>query len=602
MSKYSNIKLDPYGAVFDTDPHDVPDDIWTYSLNMRFNDNAAEKIGGEIEGTTTTAQATHLLFNGNHTEPLWLYFGDAIARVTNFTDDKDIEGTALSSGIKWDTALFNGFPICNNIVDTPRYWAGDFTAPDTLADLPAFEANTLCQALRPFRSFLVALNTTTSGVQAPNRVLWSTASDSGALPASWDITDPSTLAGDAYLTDDKGEILDGAQLRDMFVIYKTHSTYLMRLIGGQSVMRIDKVQVNSGLLAKNCIVEFKGRHFVVSDGDIVLFDGQNIESIADKRVKDTIFNDIDSDNFDKTYVARDDKHFEIWVCYPSTGQSYSDKAAIWNWKDNNWTFRELTNTRHIAPGVSNFAASVTWDSLAPDPFTLSATVISNGGAGYTVSDVLTLETGGTATTKAELTVTTVSGGVITGVGISEVGDYRVVGSIIDVPVTGGTGTGALFDLTFTGGASDADEIWDGRNTTWKSFSSNPTVDTLSSAVTLAINIIGDTFDIDGAAMTSKLEKVTMDLGEPDFIKVVKSVTPRITATSGTKVYIRIGTQMKPDDNITWGTEQLYTVGTDRESYFTQKGRFISIRMRTQDIGANWTCHGFYIKAAMSGKY
>ena len=74
-------------------------------------------------------------------------------------------------------------------------------------------------------------------------------------------------------------------------------------------------------------------HFVVSDGDIVLFDGQNIESIADKRVKDTIFNDIDSDNFDRTYVVRDDKHHEIWVCYPSSGQSYSDKAAIWNWND-----------------------------------------------------------------------------------------------------------------------------------------------------------------------------------------------------------------------------------------------------------------------------
>ena len=512
MSKYQNIKLDPYGAVLDTDPHDVPVDVWTDSLNMRFSDNAAEKIGGEVEGAVTTAQATHLLFNGNHTDPYWLYFGDAIARVTNFTTDKDIEGAALSSGINWDSSLFNTFPICNNTLDVPQYWDNDFATPGTLADLPAWTANHLCQSIRPFRSFLVAMNITVTGTGTePNRVLWSTSSDAGALPASWDITDPSTLAGDAYLTDDKGEIIDGAQLRDMFVIYKTHSTYLMRLIGGQSVMRIDKVQVNSGLLAKNCIVEFKGKHFVVSDGDIVLFDGQNIESIADKRVKDTIFNDIDSDNFDNTYVVRDDKHFEIWVCYPSTGQTYSDKAAIWNWKDNNWTFRELTNTRHIAPGVTNFASSPTWDSL---------------------------------------TTTT----------------------------------------------------WDAYVGTWKAFSSNPTVDTLSSAVTLAINVIGDTYDIDGAAMTSKLEKVTMDLGDTDLIKIVKSVTPRITANAGAKVYIRIGTQMNPDDNISWGTEQLYTVGTDREAYFTQKGRFISIRMRTQDIGANWQCHGFYIKAASSGKH
>ena len=133
MSKYQNIKLDPHGAVFDTDPHDVPDDKWTDSLNMRFNDGAAEKIGGETEGTTTTAQATHLLFSASHTEPYWLYFGDQLARVTNFTTDKDIEGAALSAGTKWDSSIFNLFPICNNTVDAPRYWDNDFATPGTLA-------------------------------------------------------------------------------------------------------------------------------------------------------------------------------------------------------------------------------------------------------------------------------------------------------------------------------------------------------------------------------------------------------------------------------------------------------------------------------------
>jgi hypothetical protein len=508
---YQNVNLKPHGAVFDTDPHDVDDSVYTDALNMRFNDGAAEKIGGETEGTTTTAQATHLQFNGSHNSPYWLYFGDAIARVTDFTTDKDIEGTALQSGTRWDSSLFNGFPICNNTEDAPRYWDNDFATPGTLADLPAFPASTTCQALRPYRSFLIALNVTDAISQKENRVLWSDSSDAGALPASWDITDPTTLSGDAYLTDDKGEIIDGAQLRDYFVIYKTHSTYIMRLIGGQTVMRIDKVQVNSGILAKNCVVEFKGRHFVVADGDIGLFDGQNMISIADKLVKDTIFNDIDTDNFDKTYVVRNDRHKEIWVCYPSSGQSYSDKAAIWNWEDNTWTYRDLTNTRHIAPGVTNFAASPIWDSL---------------------------------------TTTT----------------------------------------------------WDSYNSPWKSFSSNPTVDTLASAVTLAINIIGDTFDIVGVAMPSRLEKATMDMGDPDRIKMVKSVTPRITATAGTKVYIRIGTQFNPDDTIVWGSEVLYTVGTDREAHFTEQGRFISIRMRTQDIGANWKCHGFYIKTKPVGKY
>ena len=511
MSQYKNIPLKLYGSVYDTNPLDIPMDKWTDSLNMRFNDGIAEKIGGETEASTTTAQGTHLLFNGNHAEPYWLYFGDGVARVTNFTTDKDIEGTALSSGTKWDTSLFNLYPICNNTVDAPRYWDNDFSTPGTLAALPAFPASTVCKAIRPFRSFLVALNTTTSGTQDENRVLWSDASDSGALPASWDISDPDVLAGDAYLTDDKGEIIDGHQLRDLFVIYKTHSTYIMRLIGGAYVMRIDKVQVNSGILAKNCVTEFKGRHFVVADGDIVLFDGQNIESIADKVVKDTIFNDLDTTNYDKTYVVRNDRHNEIWVCYPTTGQSYSDKAAIWNWVDNTWTFRDLTNTRHICPGVTGIAAALTYTAAT-----------------------------GTYTSYAGV-------------------PYRTV-------------------------------------------SSNPTVDALAGIVTLAINTIGDTYDIDGVAFPSKLEKKSMDFEYPDKIKMVKSVTPRITGIAGTQVYIRIGTQMNADDSITWGTEQVYTIGTDREVFFTQKGRFISIRLRTQEVGDYWKCHGLYIKAALTSAY
>ncbi len=506
---FQNIQLDPYGAVFDTDPHDVPENSWTDVLNMRFRNSAAEKFGGEFNTFTTTAQGTHLLFNGNHSTPYWLYFGDGIARVTDLATDKDIEGSALTSGTNWDASLFNLFPICNNTLDTPRYWDKDFATPGTLADLPAFTANTTCQAIRPFRSFLVAMNITVSAVDAPNRLIWSDQSDAGALPASWDITDPSTLAGDAYLTDDKGEIIDGHQLRDFFVVYKTHSTYLMRLIGGQSVMRIDKVQINSGLLAKNCVTEFKGRHFVVADGDVVLFDGQNVESIADKRVRSEIFDDIDSTNYTKTHVVRYDKKNEIWINYPSTGQSEVNRAAVWNWRDDTWTFRELIDTRHIASGLN----------------------IGSGDSWTTISTTWETETG-----------------------------------------------------------------------IWQPAGFNPTTDDLLSLTTLAVHVIDNDEDIDGAPFSSRLEKATMDLGDPDVFKYIDAVVPRITAANGTIIHIRVGTQDLPDDSISWSGEQTYTVGTDREAHFHEKGRFISVRMRTDGTGVNWKCHGFYLKGKPSGRY
>ncbi len=102
-------------------------------------------------------------------------------------------------------------------------------------------------------------------------------------------------------------------------------------------------------------------------------------------------------------------------------------------------------------------------------------------------------------------------------------------------------------------------------------------------------------------MVSSLEKLTMDLGT-DEIKIVKSVSPRITAETGTNIYINVGYQFNPDDDITWATEQLYIVGVDRKTDFTVKGRYISVRFRTQDAATNWKLHNFHIDAAVSGSY
>jgi hypothetical protein len=74
----------------------------------------------------------------------------------------------------------------------------------------------------------------------------------------------------------------------------------------------------------------------------------------------------------------------------------------------------------------------------------SPTIVS-GGTGYTVNDVLTV-VGGTGT-AATITVTTVSGGVITGANYATGGTYSVLPTL-PVSVTGGTGSSATFTGTF----------------------------------------------------------------------------------------------------------------------------------------------------------
>jgi hypothetical protein len=73
----------------------------------------------------------------------------------------------------------------------------------------------------------------------------------------------------------------------------------------------------------------------------------------------------------------------------------------------------------------------------------SSPTINSGGTGYTVGDVLTI-VGGTPTgSAATMTVTSVSGGVITGINYTNFATYSVLPTN-PFSVTGGTGSGATF--------------------------------------------------------------------------------------------------------------------------------------------------------------
>jgi len=85
-------------------------------------------------------------------------------------------------------------------------------------------------------------------------------------------------------------------------------------------------------------------------------------------------------------------------------------------------------------------------NAATSGFVISAS-INNGGDGYLVGDVLTC-TGGTATTQTKITVDAVdNNGVIIEVHVSTTGVYTAYPTG-PVTITGGSGTGASFDLNF----------------------------------------------------------------------------------------------------------------------------------------------------------
>jgi len=120
----------------------------------------------------------------------------------------------------------------------------------------------------------------------------------------------------------------------------------------------------------------------------------------------------------------------------------------------------VTAVTRTATG-SGYTSAPTWTASAPTTAggttasgttnisnNISTPTITSGGTGYTVGNVLTF-VGGTFSLASQVTVSSVSGGVITGITVS-IGGIYTVPPTNPISVTGGSGTGATFTLTSWG--------------------------------------------------------------------------------------------------------------------------------------------------------
>jgi len=194
-----------------------------------------------------------------------------------------------------------------------------------------------------------------------NQILWSTAADPGAVPSSWSAA-PDNSAGDNILAATPGSVVDGVPLKDNMYLLKNHSIYIMSLVGGQFIFSFRKFAVTIGALTRNCAIEYKGNLYIFTDGDIVRTDGHTIESIAERRVRKTVFNEMDATFFYTSYMAIWSEEDELWFCYPTTGSPIPNKAAVYNLVSGDWGFRELNNIAYSGRGLINdLGPPLSWD-------------------------------------------------------------------------------------------------------------------------------------------------------------------------------------------------------------------------------------------------
>lgn len=340
------------GVKLDLMPERLPPGAWTSAKNMHFPVGKAERRGGIFDQFDAPSQTPYWLHHyETPAKNFWVHatltdvFVDDGTTRTEITPASDFTGTIDD---RWTGGSIGGVLVMNNAVETPKYWTGD--TGTNLATLTGWDANWLCKSLRPWKFFLVAMNITKSGTNYRHMFKLSAASVPGSIPTSWDETDATTDAVERELAETSDRLVDGLPLGDSFIFYKERSMYAMTYIGGQEIVQTQRIPGELGMMARGCAAQIPMGHVVMGTGDIFLFDGGAPRSISED-VRERIYNEMDKDNFERSFVCVNPKREEVLFCYPTRGQTACNKAAVWNWKTGKWGFDDLPSVTYGAHGL-----------------------------------------------------------------------------------------------------------------------------------------------------------------------------------------------------------------------------------------------------------
>jgi hypothetical protein len=422
--------LGQYGVITDVDPLDLPLSAFSYATNVRFTNNRITRSPVFTEvGTSTSnssprwafsyrltgATATYLTCNQNGTVGT-LTIGTPGSSLTY--DDISIAAYSPSTqALNYTTTLLSNVVYVNRSDRVP--WRMTPADSDLSALGGEWDSGWRCKALRSFNNSLVAVNVTKGSTAYPTMVKVSDFAVFGTAATTW-VSTTSNSCFENVLADLEEPLVDGYVLKDRFMLYSANETWVMQATSDDLIYKIDRLYGNWGVISQNCIAEVNNFHFVFGDNDLWMHDGYTAKSIATGRVREYIFNNMIRDESYQFFVYNNTRLNEIMFCYISSDEycafaagaspSGCNKAAVYNWVNDTWSFVDLPYITGGAMGETY--SGVTYADLTGTTYnTISSTYqgiddatrlysLMLGRGGTVATAVLPLQTTGTWSTSA----------------------------------------------------------------------------------------------------------------------------------------------------------------------------------------------------------
>jgi len=267
----------------------------------------------------------------------------------------------------WTGCTIGGTPVVTNPQHFPEYWAPAATAQilrplEFSPGLTWAGAEKSARIIRSHGSFLIALNLIEAGIEEPSSYRWSHPADINSLPHTWDETDLSALAGKASIEGSGGALVDGLSLRDSFVLYAERSISILDYTGDNFVWRRRELTNSYGLLSKHCVVEVLGKHYFMTESDIMVTDGNSVESLLYGRAK-TLLAKLNKSEVNNCFVAADYAKKEVWFFFAEEGFVYPNTALVYNWEENLLYKRDVSNNICSVTNGALIGPSATWENI-----------------------------------------------------------------------------------------------------------------------------------------------------------------------------------------------------------------------------------------------
>ena len=202
----------------------------------------------------------------------------------------------------------------------------------------------------------------------------------GSIPNNWNPYTVGVSTAEEFQLSTPGIVQDLVELQGNLYAYTNNSIHSLQRTSNSFTPYISSTISDSyGTLGIDCVKEFKGNHVVVGSNDIYQFSGHpaSIQSIASGKVKEYFYKSINSSKVEDITILLNKNNSEIWFNYPKGTDTLISEQLVWNYENNVWSIRSMSNTTSVLIGPTKSYNSDGSLSIDVDP-TVLRPILSSG--------------------------------------------------------------------------------------------------------------------------------------------------------------------------------------------------------------------------------